>query len=326
MSARHFETIVLDYDSAASDDLLMNLSAVASHGPFLWTAADEGRSLECLRLDGDRYKLHRQIGLDDVFTDIPGQEKQTEIDIESVDIADGRLWICGSHCLVRKKPDKDKPRVLKPNIVPRPSRCLFGSIDLKGNGGGFVGAGQRLPFEGKGGLRERLAKNPFLSDFIDLPSKENGLDIEGMVVVKDKVMFGLRGPLIDSFAVVVEMPIRDGLRLGGDEPVMHFLDLGGLGVRDLAHLGSDLLVLAGPVSTAAGPFRIYRWKPRLTDAIQDPDEQLLDDWTADGEKPEGICCLEYEGTDGLLILYDKPNPRRLIRTNRYIADWFRLPD
>ncbi len=285
-----------------------------------------GRTVECLKIDGDRYRFHRQICLDDVFKDIPGRKDSEETDIESIDIADGRLWVCGSHCRVRKKPDKDTPSVLKPDIVSRRSRCLFGSIDLKGNGGALVAAGQTLPFEGKGSLRERLAKNPFLSDFINLPSKENGLDIEGMVIVKDKIMLGLRGPLIDSFAVVIEVPIKDALRIGGDEPVIHFLNLGGLGVRDLAHFGSDLLVLAGPVSSAVGPFRIHRWRPRATDAVQDLDEPILDDWTSDGEKPEGICCLKYQGGDGILIVYDKPNHRRRIRANRYIADWFRLPD
>lgn len=327
MSARHFETIVLDYAEAASSrGLLDNLSAVAGNGKFLWTAADEGRSVECLKLDGDRYKFHRQVCLDDAFTAIPGQAKNDEVDIESIDIAGGRLWICGSHCRVRKKPDKDKPSVLKPDIVSRPSRCLFGSIKLKGNGGALAAAGQRLPFEGKGSLRERLAKNPFLVDFIDLPSKENGLDIEGMVIFKDDALFGLRGPLIDSFAVVMEVPIKNGLRIDGDGPSMHFLNLGGLGVRDLAHTGNDLLVLAGPVSTASRPFRIYRWRPRKTDTVQEPDELIIDDWTREGEEPEGICCLKYQGADGIFILYDKPDRRRRIRASHYIADWFRLPD
>ena len=113
MSARHFETVVLDYEEAATSKVLNNLSAVASNGKFLWTAADEGRSVECLKLDGDRYRLHRQVRLDDVFNNIPGRDHDDEADIESIDIASERLWICGSHCRVRLKPDKDKPDVLK---------------------------------------------------------------------------------------------------------------------------------------------------------------------------------------------------------------------
>lgn len=327
MPARHFETIVLDYGEAgATPKLIDSLSTIVCNGRFLWSAADEGRTIECLKMDGDRYTLHRQVRLDHVFTTtkIPGEETNDEIDIELIDIAGGRLWICGSHCRVREKPDKDKPNVPKPEVIPQPSRCLFGSVDLKGNGGALANGGQTLPFERDGSLRDRLAKDRFLSGFMDLPSKENGFDIEGMVVVKNKALFGLRGPLIGSFAVVMEVPIKDGLRIHGGE-VMHFLDLDGLGVRDLARRENDLLVLAGPVSSADGPFRIYRWKPRKTDTVQDLGKPILDDWTKGSEHPEGMCRLDYRGAEGILILYDSPDHGRRIRDNCYIADWFRLP-
>ncbi len=46
--------------------------------------------------------------------------------------------------------------------------------------------------------------------------------------------FGLRGPLADSFAIVVETKFdSDALELAGDM-ALHFIDLGGSGVRDLA--------------------------------------------------------------------------------------------
>ena len=64
------------------------------------------------------------------------------------------------------------------------------------------------------------------------------------------MFFGLRGPVVDSIAVVMEVPIADGLRITKHAPVTHFLDLGGLVIRDLAHFGSDLLVPAGQVYTA----------------------------------------------------------------------------
>lgn len=102
MSARHFETIVLDYgDARAAPKLISSLSTIVCNGNFLWSAADEGRTIECLKMDGDRYTLHRQVRLDNVFTNIPGK-KNDEVDIESIDIAGGRLWICGSHCHVRE--------------------------------------------------------------------------------------------------------------------------------------------------------------------------------------------------------------------------------
>jgi len=45
--------------------------------------------------------------------------------------------------------------------------------------------------------------------------------------------------------------------------VTHFLNLEGLAVRDLAHFDRhEILVLAGPVGEAPGPFALFRWRPR----------------------------------------------------------------
>ena len=321
MTAPAFKEIVLDYaDVGATPELLDHLSTLACAGEFLWCASDEGRTIECLRIDGDRrYKIHRQVCLDDVFEGIPGRKKRkgNEADVESIDITGGRLWICGSHCRVPRN-------VNEPARLPA-SRCLLGTVKLKSHGAAIEDAGQTLPFKGEGSLRVRLEGNPFLAPFLHLPTKENGLDIEGMVVVKDKILLGLRGPLIDGFAVVLEVQIENGLRLGDRAPVTHFLDLGGLGIRDLARAGGEILVLAGPVSSADRPFRVYRWKPRDAGRVYCPDEPVLDDWTKNKERPEGICCVPFDGADGILILYDSPGRGR-IRGNRYHADWYRLPN
>jgi hypothetical protein len=88
------EPIELDYEGAPKDKgLLENLSTVVATGDFLWSAADEGRTVECLKRDGGRYRFHRQVDLDDVFPNLPGSSKD-EADIESIDIAGGRLWMC----------------------------------------------------------------------------------------------------------------------------------------------------------------------------------------------------------------------------------------
>src|SRR5215510_3160122 len=104
--AVRIRSLWLDYREAASDDLLCNLSTVAVAGDFLWTASDEGRTLECLAPDGKGYRLHRQVSLDSLFSDLPKDakdKKPAEADIESIDVAHGRLWVCGSHCRVRKQ-------------------------------------------------------------------------------------------------------------------------------------------------------------------------------------------------------------------------------
>jgi Protein of unknown function (DUF3616) len=197
----------LDYRDAARDPkLLHNLSAVAVAGRFLWTASDEGRSLECLEPDGDGYRLRRQYRLDSLFPDLPGKKSDDEADVEALAVDGDSLWICGSHCWVRKK--TESPSLLSDEIVERPSRHLLGRVKLVDDGGRIADFGEVLSFTGRGSLREALAKNKFLGPFLELPSKENGLDIEGTAVGPDgRLLFGLRGPLFDSFAVVVSAEI-----------------------------------------------------------------------------------------------------------------------
>ncbi len=241
--------IMLDYAHAANDELLGNLSGVASAGQFLWTVSDEGRTVECLIRDGDAYRLHTQFALDDLIENIPGADDGDELDLESIDVSEGGLWLCGSHCNVRKKPKRKGQ--LNAVLRGRPSRHLLASIRVKDAGARPENA-KALPFKGHGSLRRRLADDPYLAPFIDLPSKENGLDVEGFVVHGGSLYLGLRGPLIDSIAVVVTLNIDDNFAI--ECSALNFLDLHGLGVRDLARFGDELLVLAGPVSSAGGPF------------------------------------------------------------------------
>jgi hypothetical protein len=307
---------VLDFGAAADDaNFLGNLSAIASVGGLLWTASDEGRTLECLEPDGDGFRLKMQVSLDAIFPGLPGDKD--EADIESLDAATDRLLICGSHCQVRKKPEnKDE---IQSEIRSRPSRHLLGTVSLARDGalGDDI---VNLPFKGPDSLREMLRENPFLMPFIDLPSKENGLDIEGCCFSGDNVLLGLRGPLLDSIAVVIEVHIRPRGTLAA-ELTTHFLDLGGLGVRELTRFGHEVLLIAGPVSSAAGPFRLYRWTPSRLGTIQRP--RAFHEWSSSEEHPEGMCPLPRDGKSGLLILYDSPDRGRIEGT-RYRADWVRF--
>jgi len=103
-------TIWLDYaDAGAKPKFLPNVSAVAPAGDYLWTASDEIRTVECLEPDGQGYRLRRQFKLDELFPGLPGAEKELEADVEALDVAHGRLWICGSHSLTRHSPRRGKP-------------------------------------------------------------------------------------------------------------------------------------------------------------------------------------------------------------------------
>ena len=309
----------LDYRQAASKKLLGNISAAAMAGRYLWTASDEGRTVECLEPHKRGFRLHKQIGLDDVFASLPGDAKD-ELDIEALSISDGTLWICGSHCRVRR--NRTNTTTVDPRLRARPSRCLLGAVELRKDGGGLVGAGRPLPYRGTGSLRTLLGANPYIAPFINLPSKENGLDIEGLCVAGRRLFLGLRGPVVDSIALAMELAVAATAVAWSRKPVAHFLDLGGLGIRDLAAHGGQVLIVAGPVSAANGPFRLYHWRPRRSDRVQRP--RLLMEWTgASTEHPEGICILARKRRQGLLVLYDAPDQTR-IKKSRYRADWIPL--
>jgi hypothetical protein len=312
------ERLRLDYaDANGPNKLLGNLSGVAVDGERLWTVSDEGRSLEVLAPDGTGgYRLAHQYALDTLIPGIPDADgdKPGELDLESITIRKGQLWLSGSHCLVRQKPPETAEDRLESAIRSRPSRFLLARFDL---GPGGLTNPVHLPFEGEDSLRGRLLTDSHLAPFLALPSKENGLDIEGMCRHQGQTLLGCRGPLLDDVAAVVALEFaRDRFAIAAH--TLHFLDLGGLAIRDLTRWGEDGLVLAGPVGDVHGPFRLYRWTPEASDRVQQPVE--LRSFPLTGEKPEGICALRRKDRDGWIVLYDSPSASR-IKEDRYTADW-----
>lgn len=305
--AGRLHPIVLDYRDAASDDLLRNLSAATTSGRFLWTASDEGRTIERLEPHGSHWRLHRQLVLDELFPGLP----PGEADLEAIAIDDDRLYVCGSHSRARAK-DANGKKTSK--VEARPARALFGQVRLGPLSGNPDGPGKHAPLEGTGSLRHALAGTD-LGPLMEKPTKEGGLDVEGLVVKERTAWFGLRGPIVEKRAAIAEIAVaHDGALVG--KPKLHRIDLGGLGVRDLCRDGADLLVLAGPMDASPGPYRLFRWR-----AGGSP--QSVHVFETAGEKPEGLCRLPRQGQSGLLIVYDEPNPRR-IKGAAYEADWLEL--
>jgi hypothetical protein len=302
--------IPLDYGDAASPKLLRSISAVAWSPPYLWTASDETRTVERLVEAGRGYRLDRQFLLDDVFT-LPGRRTGAEADLEALAAEPDGLWICGSHCRSRPKvPDDAIPDV---RIADQPSRQLLGHLRFAD---GEVVAAAMAPVAGPRSLRARLAREAHVAPFMHLPTKENGLDIEGLTVFRNALLVGLRAPVVDTTALVFRFPMTSTRNIGRTVET-HYIDLGGLGVRDLASAGSFVYVVAGPVGKTGGPFRLYQWTPARGGRVEKP--RRLHDWPLDGDRPEGVCAARRGGTDGLLVVYDDAKDR--IRGSRFEADW-----
>ncbi|MEV0588726.1 DUF3616 domain-containing protein [Nonomuraea sp. NPDC050310] len=294
-----------------------NLSAILVDETGLWVAGDETATVEHLTWTGTLFDRQRGFRLAD-YVDLPAGPED-EADIEGLARQDGHLWAVGSHSLKRrrvktKNPDKGVRRLA--TVVREENRFILVRLPLDpetnapAKGAILSGRGENLA--------DRLHDDPHLAPFLALPGKDNGLDIEGLAVDGDRVYVGLRGPVLRGWAVVLEVrPVADGPRLRLREPYRkHFLDLEGLGVRDICPLGDgDLLLLTGPTMSLDGPVRLVRWSPRRQPELADDLEIVAELSYGRGcDHPEGISLLP----DGrLLVAYDSPGLDRLTEHGVY---------
>ncbi|TNY37491.1 DUF3616 domain-containing protein [Thermomonospora catenispora] len=331
----------------------VNLSAVRQDGRCLWVAGDETATVERLtaELDADGavtgYGDQRTIPLADLV-DLPAGPDE-EADIEGLACADGWLWAVGSHSLKRKRIKEGhsdaKARKRLATVVREENRHILVRIPLTTGPDGLPQAvradGDRTAavLGGRGdSLTDLLADDPHLAPFLNIPGKDNGVDIEGIAAVGERLYIGFRGPVLRGWAVLVEIrpkthpddPGRLKLRrIDGDERYRtHFLDLGGLGIRDLCPDGDDLLILAGPTMALSGPVRVLRWRGAAKAAApgivhRSELDHLGDLPHGDGEDhAEGIAVLDESHGPGptLLVVYDSPAAARLTPDGGIRAD------
>ncbi len=300
-----------------------------------------------------------------------GTKFDQEVDIEGMDYDGSYLWVVGSHSSKRKKAESKKPdehndpakmieKLAKTD--EEGNRFILARIPLTKNAGGEQvlsptatdAAGQslkagQLPGDVKSNALMKALKegdgggkgDPHLSRFLTVPGKDNGLDIEGLAVAGDKIFLGLRGPVLRGWAVVLEISVETDaagqLSLKGVGPKgrpykKHFLELAGLGVRDLCTDGKDLLILAGPTMNLDGPTGIYRW----SGALLVSDESLVrrDKLPRIIEIPHGVGSDHAEGMTfiqgvgqpkQILVVYDSPSDQKLEGTDAVRADVFDIP-
>lgn len=345
-------------------DIRESLSAVVQTGPHLWLGCDETATLERVtRLEDGRYGDHRTWRIADVL-DLPGGG-DGEVDVEGLAWAPPYLWIVGSHGRKRgkAKPEEGVEKAFSElaDVDEDDNRYLLGRIPLEEDpqGGGLVprracpdprDASATLTaarLKGKGqqsALMLAIADDEHLRRYLKIPGKDNGFDVEGLAASHGRLFLGLRGPVVRGWAVVLEVqPARTGRperlklkRIGPDgrRYRKHFLDLDGLGVREITADGDDLLVLAGPTMAVRAPATLFRWRGAAkleADSITGRDqlEHLLDlphDVDGGEDHPEGICCLENGESRAteVLVVYDSGGPGRQ-EGDAVVADVFAVP-
>ena len=325
-----------------------NLSGAAFTGDWLWVAGDEACGIDRLRrLDPIGSEALRFGDVHDFplanLLDLPGLLEE-EADLEGMAEADGFLWVVGSHGLKRKnaKPDRDNAenakRLAKTSLDG--NRRLLACIPIEVNTIGeplLVRKSKdgrkalRLKGDAQTNLLTRaLADDPHFGPYMAIPGKDNGFDIEGLAVDGSRLLLGLRGPVLRGWSALLEIAIEargDQLRLVplddcGTLIRKHFLQLDGLGVRDLHFSGDDLYILAGPTMVLNGEIRVFKWhgarallaanrepvrfESALTESVSLPHGRGTN-------RAEALCDLPAALSDGKpswLVLYDAPGADR----------------
>ena len=273
----------------------MDLSGAVVVGDYLVLGADEGHQLQILVRDrGDEsWHLHQKVAL---------AKRDQETDIEAIAYGDGYLYVIGSHSYRRKR--------LKPELPARKNIERLREIEQDSSRNRLY----RLPFDCAKGvvgkveridLTKRLSKDPVLKHFFGIPSKENGIDIEGMTFRDQRLYLGFRGPVLRENYVPLML-------LEFERPkhyALSFVCLDGQGIRDMVALERGLLILSGPVNDAPGPFCLWWWDG--VDQIPGTDRSVQAAVllgavsTSGGAKAEGLALLsERDGAAEVLLLYD----------------------
>jgi Protein of unknown function (DUF3616) len=343
--------ILLDFSSFYGE-YRKNLSAVLlTSNKYLWLGSDETSSIERLSLIDDNtfgehqhYQVANYIGL-------PAPEDK-EIDIEGLAYIDNYLWFVGSHSWKRKKVKDD---VIDAKNIQRlaktefeANRYILGRIPLidgqlskscpHPQHPDIELSAAKLELSPKGNiLIDALLKDSHLGAFIQsqIPSKDNGFDLEGIVVCGNRVYLGLRGPVLRGWAIILELELTNSnselLKLNpiGENNELyqkHFVFLNGLGIRDLCVDGENLLILAGPTMDLDGPVQVYRldnWRKLSPNTLNKPELIMNIPFGEREEHAEGITLFKQTtGADSLLVVYDSPAVVRLVGDAGVMVDVF----
>ena len=356
------KTITLSFDNdisfnEAGKHVRDGLSAAIRIGDYLWLCCDERVSLERLKCSGPQaFSGHESFDLT-AFLHLPGG-KDSEIDVEGLAYEDHYLWLVGSHSLARKKPRKnDSPEKQMKRLAKLkqdPNRYLLARIPLipDPDTGEYrlyksclhpqdptrtLTAAQLVGNDKGNALMDAMAEDPHFKDFLRIPGKDNGFDIEGLAVAGDRIFLGIRGPVLRGWAAILEIAVKEQepgyftlkKHAGKQLYTKHFLHLEGMGIRDLLVVQEDLLILAGPTMDLDGTIAVYRWPAAIQQqsaaVVHRKDLKRLFDVphgsgpTTGQDKAEGMALFDDHQ---VLIVFDSPTEARKPDGHRIQADLY----
>lgn len=239
----------------ASDISAASVIDVDGH-PLLAAVSDEGRIVAFAPLEA--FTPLQPVGFD-LGTVVSGLGDK-EIDLEGVTTLGDTVWCIGS---LSRKRAKVKPSQDLDKALERLTKVTTASGGKRTHSDHAYRLRPRIvndrivvDFVEKTEVRSRLADLELLAPFAELPSKDNGLDAEGLARHGDHFMVGLRGPVLRGQALLVRMTQTF------EDPALLPVDLAGWGIRAVTSAdGGELWVVSGPTLTHPGPFGLWRVDP-----------------------------------------------------------------
>jgi hypothetical protein len=191
-------------------------------------------------------------------------KKKIEIDIEGVAAApDGRsYYVTGSHGVGKKKGDAQAERYAVYEVPIDPETGTVRRDGIR-----------------RASLRPWFERNPVFSEHLGRPLQQNGLNIEGLACVGERLYFALRGPNLGGNAFILETEAGPLFRGEEIQCVVHSLPLGeGRGLRDLVACRDGFLLISGNASAEAS-------KAFPVTEAREPDGRFQLGWWQPGKEP-----------------------------------------
>lgn len=260
-----------------------NLSGIVVTPTFLALATDEGTKIQVLPKRNGRFIAEAK----GVINLTPGAKD--ELDLEGLAWQSPYLYAIGSHSSKRKKrhPDFSNKKNLKrlTPIYDEPARNQLFRIQLDDN--------LRPVKIDSLSLLPTIESSQILSPFLKIPSKENGIDIEGIAVQNNHLYIGFRGPVLRGNLTPIFKLTMDSHTFKIQKHKLKWVNLNGLGIRDMVADKQHFYLLAGPVNQTPNQFEIYYWDGKNHLDPMTPD--LILPSPSPSAKPEAISLQKLPG-------------------------------
>jgi hypothetical protein len=301
------ERIQFQGDIKAPEDL----SAVGQMGQYLIVGSDEGTGNKknknivqvLVRQEDNRYQV-----IDEIFLFKGDKDSGKEMDIEGIAVENSQIFVIGSHSRKRKRQKKEAS--YKKNRSAFTGKGNKHEVSRERLYRLDVDSSMKVRKKDSISLGELIRQHEVLAAFAKIPSKENGIDIEGIAIHSGLVYVGFRGPVFrDNYVPIMRFDFDDP----EDTIELLFVNLGGRGIRDMARVAGGFLILAGPVGDAIVSYQLFHWNGK--DLVQGDNQKPGDEGkitylgeigTPEGGKAEGLLVLNETDQSNyeLIVIYD----------------------